>query len=191
MREVSERLQLSARVDGAHLGGLRDRDHARLYVMLDAYAVQQWLDLLGAELAVRCWNRNQLAAGELFRSTAFINVHVRRVSTEDRVIRFCDRLQAKNIRAGAAEDKVHRDVAEVFLKQLQRTRRDRIAAIRDHVAFIRALDSVDYLRMHAGVVVAREAPFTHTNPYKIRVIRVSNRARSHAPHLRRANPLSR
>jgi len=51
--EVSQRLQFVARVDRAHLSCLRDRDDARLHVMLNTDAVQQWLDLLRAQFAVR------------------------------------------------------------------------------------------------------------------------------------------
>ncbi len=171
MREISEPLQLVSRVDSAHLGGLRDRDHAWLYVMLDADAVQQRLDLFDAQFAVRRGDRDQFAAGELLGRATLINVHVRRVGTEDRVMRLRDRFQAEDVRTRSAKDKKDRDVAEVFLKQIHRARGDRIAAIRDHVSVIRARDGIDNLRMHTGVVVAREAPFTHTNQYKIRAIR--------------------
>src|SRR3569832_1494107 len=101
--------------------------------MLDADAVQQRRDVFDAELAIWSGNRNLLAAGELFRRSTFVNVYVRSISAEDRVMRVRDRLQTEHVRARAAKDKIDRDVAEVFLKQLHRACGYRIAAIRDHV----------------------------------------------------------
>ena len=46
--EVGKRLQFVARVNGAHFGDLRDLDHARLHVMLDADANHHVFDLLDA-----------------------------------------------------------------------------------------------------------------------------------------------
>src|ERR1041384_736878 len=79
------------------------------------------------------------------------------------------RFQAEDVCARAAKDKKDCNVAEVFLKQLHRARGDRVAAVRDHMTVIRALDRIDDLRMHTGIVVAGEAALTHTirskNPF--------------------------
>src|ERR1700752_1655388 len=105
--------------------------------MLDADAMQQWFDLFDAKLAVGCFNRDEFAAGKLLRRAPFINVHVRGLGAENRLIGFGDRLQTENIRAGATKDKIDSYVlSKMFLKPLRRRSRERVVAIGNNVSIV-------------------------------------------------------
>ena len=66
--------------------------------------------MFDAKLAVRRGKSDELAAGELLRRATLVNIHVRSVSANDRVMRLRDRLQSENVCARAAKNKIDRDV---------------------------------------------------------------------------------
>jgi reverse gyrase len=69
-----------------------------------------------------------------------------------------NRLQSENVCARAAENEIDLNVAaEVFLKQLDGARCERIVAVSDDVTFVAASASTS--RMNTGVVVAGETAF--------------------------------
>ena len=99
MRKAGERLNLFRLVDRAHLGGLRNGNDARLRVMFIADAVVGVADGVQRDLAVLMRQRNQFAAGVLFRRAAFVGIDVRIVAAQHRVEGPGQGLQAKNIRS--------------------------------------------------------------------------------------------
>jgi len=54
--------------------------------MFDSDAVQQGLDLLDAKFAVERRDSNQLASGELLRRATLVDVNVRRLRADNRVM---------------------------------------------------------------------------------------------------------
>ena len=75
-----------ARRDG-NLGGLRDRNHFRLHVMLIADSVISVSHRLDGELAIGRGNRNQFAAGKFFWSAALIDIYMSAFCANYRVVR--------------------------------------------------------------------------------------------------------
>src|SRR5882762_3192798 len=126
--------------------------------MLKADAVKQRLDLFDPDFSIGRCNGKQLAAGEFFRRTTFIDVDVRGFGTNDGLMRLRYCLESQRIRARAAKNKKDLYISpQVLMKLLQRSRSVRVVAIGNHVAVVGGSDRLHHARVNAGVVVTGKA----------------------------------
>jgi hypothetical protein len=110
VRQFGDGRHLGGTVDGADLGGLRQRHHARLGEV-DVAAPRDRLEHgLGRELAALAADGQQLGAvGEEFRPAAFVRLDVRQLVADHAVVALAQRGQRQRVGDGAVEDEI--DVA--------------------------------------------------------------------------------
>ena len=158
MREIGQRPDLLRLVNRPHLCGLRNRNNARLHVMLVADPVIGVPHRVERDLSILMRQRDQLASRMLLRRTALVGINVRVLAAQHRMVRPVDRLQAENIRASAVERKEDFDPrAKVLLEFRDRRTRVVVVAVRHHVTLVGACDRLKHLRMHSGIVIAGKA----------------------------------
>src|SRR6266481_2177226 len=125
--------------------------------MFKTNAVEKGSYLLGSYFSIRRGDREEFATGEFLRRTTLINVYVRGLSTDHRVIRFCDRLETQNIRSGAAKHKIDSNVfPKVFLELFYGSCSKGIVTISNHVAGVRGSDGFYHFRVNTSIIVAGE-----------------------------------
>src|SRR5713101_5451446 len=157
MRKIRDGPDLLRRVHRAVLRRLRDRDRARLHVMLVPDVVQMLADSRDGDLSVRRRNREQLASDVLFGGTTLGSVDVRRLGADHRLVRLHHALQAEHVRRRAAEyEKYFRITAQFGGDPGNGVARVWIAAVRRNMAEVRGGHRFKDLGMHTGPIVARE-----------------------------------
>ena len=113
--KAGQDLNLIRLIDSAHFGGLRDRNHPRLNMMLISCAVAGPANRFHRELAVRGRNRDQLRTYEFFRRPAFILIEMRFAPANHGLEGAGERGQTENVGRGAIE---HRKDADAGAKVL-------------------------------------------------------------------------
>ena len=105
------------------------------------------------ELAVRCSERQQLAAEIAFGRSALVDLDVRGVRTDDGLVRTHDELQREHVRGAAGEHGRSRDGREPLADELHRLRGPRIAAVARRTSRVGGDDGGEHGRMRTGGVV--------------------------------------
>src|SRR6266566_2991918 len=145
-------------VNRAYLGGLSDRDDARLHVVLIPDPMIGRAHRLDRQLSVPGGKRNQLASGEFFRSAAFVDINMGGFGADNGMVGVGKRLQAKAIGCRAVKYKEDLDVlAEVTFEQLYRGSGVGVISIADDVALVHGGDRLDDSGMDARIVIAGKA----------------------------------
>src|SRR6266404_1263088 len=125
--------------------------------MFKAKAVEKGSYLLGSYFSIRRGHRKEFATGEFLRRTTLINVYMRGLSTDDSVIRFCDRLETQNIRSGAAKHKIDSNVfPKVLLELFYGSCSVRIVAVSNDVPRVCSGNSFYHFRVNTSIIVAGE-----------------------------------
>jgi hypothetical protein len=102
--KIGEGPNFGRRVHGAVFARLRNRHDARLDVVLVADAAEPCRNGGDGQPAVRRRHAEELAAGEAFGGAAFVDVDVRQVGADHRLVGPHQRLNAEDVGAGAVED---------------------------------------------------------------------------------------
>ena len=155
---LGERADLGGRVDGAALGGLRDRDGARLGAVLVADTRDRPVHELRRQLAVGRAHRDQLGAEQALGGAALVDGDVRGLRADHVLPRVQGEPEADEVGAGAVEDERDLGVpAEVRPHRRDRAVGDGVGPVRGRVSGVGIGDRRQHLGVHAAVVVAAEA----------------------------------
>ncbi len=157
--DSGNRPHLVHRVDRAHLGRLRERDHLGLGVVDVGAARDQRLHRVGRQLAVGALGGQQLGTvGEELGAAALVRLDVRQLMADDGVVRLAQRGQRQRIGGGAIEDE--KDFAiglEQIADAVAYALRPGIVAVGGLVAAaVRFQEVLQGFRAEAGVVVGGE-----------------------------------
>src|SRR6266404_1613337 len=126
--------------------------------MFKTNAVEKGSYLLGSYFSIRRGHREEFATGEFLRRTTLINVYMRGLSTDHRVIRFCDRLETQNIRSRAAKHKIDSNVfPKVLLELFYGSCSVRVVAISNDMPRVCGGNSFYHFGVNTSVIVAGEA----------------------------------
>ena len=93
MGKLSQHFDFFRMVDRPHLGGLRNRDDARLHVVLIPDAMVCSLDNLDGQLPIVTWNRNQFASSKFFGSATFVGIDMSGLGADHGMIRIGQRFE--------------------------------------------------------------------------------------------------
>ena len=99
MEQVCDRPYLLNRIDRTQLRHLRDIDRLRLRMVANTKITQMRTDQLGSQLAIRCSDRHDRAAGHPGRSATLIDVDMRRLRAKNAIERTGYRLQGHRVRS--------------------------------------------------------------------------------------------
>ena len=148
--ELGQGADLVRRIDGAELGGLRNRDDARLGGVLIADPGDPLRCQVGGELAVGSLNRQQLDAGDPLRGSALVDVQVCGGGADDGFVGARQRLEREDVGAAAVEDHERlRRLPEVLPEAPPGGGRVIVIAVGDHVPFVGRGDRRKDLRVGA------------------------------------------
>ena len=157
VREVGDDADFLRSVNRAVLGCLCDRDRPWLDMMLVADVVQMRTNPRDGNLPVWGGHREQFAANVLLRRAALGSVEVRRLRTDDGLVRSHHALEAKNIGRSPAENQEHFRIAADFVGYPgKRVAGVWIGTIGGNVTLIRGGHRRENLRVHPCPIVARE-----------------------------------
>src|ERR1700722_17913614 len=153
-----KRAQFVNRVDAASFGRLANRHGARLGKVNILPVRCDLLKSRWSQLSIDALGNHQLGAiGEKLRGTAFVGLHVGRLTADDRVIRLAEGSQRQRICRGPIEGKEN---LAVGLKQppesIRRGCSPGVVSIRRDVATICRRHSRPCFRADAGIVVTRK-----------------------------------
>jgi len=136
--KARQRLNFFGTVYRSHLCGLRDRNDARLRVMLVADAVVGVAHGIERNLTRLVRQRNQLASGVFFRRATFVGVDMSVVAAKDGLEGSGQCLQSEDIRSSPIEGEKNCNVGAEMLFELSYRRSGiRIASISHYVPLIR------------------------------------------------------
>ena len=157
MRHLTERLHLVDRVERAELGGLCDRDHPGLDVVLVAECMGDGLDVLGPELAVGGGDVDELGPDEPLGRARLVDVDVGRLGAHHGLRRPDRRGQRKDVGAGASPHEQHLGVhTEQVPEHLGRLRCPPIGAVGEGMPLVGVEQRLHDRGMDARRVVAGE-----------------------------------
>ena len=143
------------RIEGAHFGGLGDRNNGLLSSVNEVEVEALGLDEFWGQFAVWRLNCPQLEARHLLGSTALVGVDVRGVCANHGLPALGRRRKRNHVSAGAVEYRVDRGLAtELFLHNLQQFVGHGVCAIGPLVPLVYRPNGLENLRVHARIVVA-------------------------------------
>ena len=158
---VAQRGDLVGGVQRAEFGGLRDRDHPGLDVVLHALEVRELGELLGTSLRAGGREVDQLGGECPLGRTGLVDGNVRPVGAHDRVVRPRERpeqcRQRDDVRTRAVEREPCRDIgSEQIAEALGALACVLVVAVGERGPLVGREHGLDHRRVGAGGVVAGE-----------------------------------
>ena len=155
--QIGQGADFTGGIERAQFGRLRDRDHFGLGVVLEPESVQARTNQFRGQFSVRSIDRQQFAARERFRCSAFVDTDVCGPRTDNGVERSGERFERKQVRSRTVEYEINiRLSAKKSLQRFRRTGRNRIVAVGEIMVAVCSRDGREDLRMNARMVVASE-----------------------------------
>ena len=154
---LAEHAQFVDRVDGSDLGRLRDRDRGRLDVVRIADAVQLPEHVGRRELPVLDRDVDQLAAREALEGAALVDVEMRELWADHRLVRSQRGGERDHVRPGSVPAEEYARVrTQLGAEGALDARRTRIVAVTRDVSGVGRGERGQHVGMDAGIVVAGE-----------------------------------
>ena len=163
MRQLRQRPELVAVVDGPELGALRDRHRPRLDRMLVADALDQAIDRVRCEPAVAGRGGEQLDPRDRLRRAALVDVQVGGLRADHRLPGPAGGAQREHVGGGPAPHRVRAGLlAELFAEAALDRSGQLVVAVAVHVADVGARDRREHVWVdRRRVVRGKAAPGTH------------------------------
>ena len=155
---LRESTQILDGVDAACFRGLTDGDGTRLRVMNVRSTGSDQVHRGRREFPVVAFCSKELGTiGKKLGSTAFVGLHVGRLTADNRVVRLAERSQRQRIGRGAIEGKENLAVSlKHFPKSIGCSRGPGVVSVARDVAMIGGFHGGPRLRTDAGIIVACE-----------------------------------
>ena len=142
MSKVREGFDFGGCIHRSHLGGLGNRNHLGLNMVLIAQTMQEVFYFVNVDLPILARNGEQLTAREFLWSPALVGIDVGHFRADDSVMRSRDRLQSDHVSRSPSEDEM--DVnrcAKMLLESLDGGLSVGIRSVAHHMSHVDRGDS--------------------------------------------------